>query len=299
MTSNMKNIRSIHIILSAALVLAIISCKKEGSYSLTETPPLDFKSYYNGLEVTFANQTKSATEVSWNFGDNSTEEAGDSVMHQYAATGNYLISMKGTVDGKPYVMHTVLRFDKPSVVRLDDSSFDDWNGVTYPDFQLEGTDHVIMGKVDYDANYVYIYLEYSTDGTNGLATIDGAIMDLYMDTDNSLSTGYSSALGADLLFEGNIPTEWFDYYRFFGTDQGAWNWDGPFPLDNAIVPGFSEEAGGMVRMEFGLSRDVLKITKDVFSFQLTLNYSDWSGELGSLSKDNDTRIVVHMDKQSK
>jgi|WetSurMetagenome_2_1015567.scaffolds.fasta_scaffold01002_5 hypothetical protein len=294
----MKKIKFIQVYFSIALIITVISCKKEGSYTLTETPPLDFKTYYNGLTVTFANQASNATGISWNFGDNSSEADGDSVVHQYSQTGNYLISMNGTVDGKAYVFHTVLRVDKPSVVRLDDNSFSDWDGVLYPDFQLEGTDHGIKGKVDYDANFVYVYIEYSTDGTDGLATLDGAIMDLYMDNDNSLSTGFSSALGADLLFEGNIPTEWFDYYRFTGTDQSAWAWDGPFPLDNAIVPGFSEEAGGMVRMEFGLSRDVLKISKDVFNFQLTLNFSDWSGEIGSLSKDHDTRIVVHMDKQN-
>ena len=95
--------------------------------------------------------------------------------------------MTGTVDGTAWVFHTVLRVDKPSVVSLTNNSFADWAGVTYPDFQISGTDHVIGGKVDYDANYVYIYLEYSTAGTNGLATLDGAIMDLYMDTDNSLN----------------------------------------------------------------------------------------------------------------
>jgi hypothetical protein len=31
-------------------------------------------------------------------------------------------------------------------------------------------------------------------------------------------------------------------------------------------------------MEFGLSRDALKITIDVFGFKLVLNYSDWSGK---------------------
>jgi len=294
----MKTLKSKYIFLAATLILTVVSCKKEGSYTLTETPPLDFKSYYNGLTVTFANQTKNATDISWSFGDNTAEATGDSVQHQYSATGNYLIAMKGTVDGKSYVMHTVLRVDKPSVVKLDDNSFADWKGVTYPDFQLQGKDHVIRGKVDYDANYVYIFVEWETAGTNGLASLDGAIMDLYMDTDNSLSTGFSSALGADMLFEGNIPTEWFDFYKFLGTDQSQWNWDGPFPLANAIVPGFAEEVTDTVRMEFGLSRDVLKITKDVFGFQLTLNYSDWSAEAGSLAKDNDTRIVVHMDKQN-
>jgi PKD domain len=281
------------------MIILSASCKKEGAYTLTQTPPLDFKSYYNGLTVTFANQTKNATGITWDFGDKTATATGDSVVHSYSSTGNYLISMIGEVAGQPWTMHTVLRVDKPSVVKLDDNSFADWAGVTYPDFQLQGTDHVISGKVDYDANFVYIFLEYSTAGTNGLAGLNDAIMDLYMDTDNSLSTGFSSSLGADLLFEGNIPTGWFDFFTFLGTDQSQWSWDGPKPIANSIVMGYAEEVPDTVRMEFGLSRDALKITKDVFGFQLVLNYSDWSGEAGSLSKDNDTRIVVHMDKQGK
>jgi hypothetical protein len=295
--SIMKKIKYIILFVAALMVLIIVSCSKEGSYSLTETPPLDFKSYYNGLTVTFANQTKDASGITWNFGDNTAEVTGDSVAHQYAATGNYLISMTGVINGNSSVMHTVLRVDKPSVVSLTDDSFADWDGVTYPDFQLEGTDHVIRGKVDYDANYVYIFIEYGTSGTDGLATLDGAIMDLYMDVDNSLSTGFSSALGADMLFEGNIPTGWFDFYSFKGTDQSQWSWYDPISIDGAIVMGHAEEVNNAVRMEFGLSRDALKISKDVFSFKLVLNYSDWSAEAGSLSKDNDTRIVMHMNKQ--
>ncbi|HVN58011.1 MAG TPA: PKD domain-containing protein [Bacteroidales bacterium] len=293
----MKSIYKIIII--PAVVLLSAACTKEGSYSLTETPPLDFKTYYNGLSVSFANQAKNATGIKWNFGDNSAEASGDSVVHQFSQTGNYLISMTGTVDGKTWVFHTVLRVDKPSVISLTDNSFADWNGVTYPDFQLSGTDHMIRGKVDYDANFVYIFIEYSTAGTNGLATLDGAIMDLYMDNDNSLSTGFSSALGADLLYEGNIPADWFDFYKFSGTDQSAWSWIGPFSIPNAIAKGYSEEVTDTVRMEFGLSRDALNISKDVFNFKLVLNYSDWSAEAGSLSKDGDTRIAVHMNKQSK
>jgi PKD repeat protein len=293
----MKKILNISVFMVLTAIFMFVSCKKEGSYTLTETPPLDFKSYYNGLTVTFANQTKDATGISWNFGDNTGEATGDSVVHQFAATGNYLITMTGNIDGASQTMHTVLRVDKPSVVSLTDNSFDDWKGVTYPDFQLGGTDHVIKGIVDYDANYVYIFIEYTTAGTNGLATLDGAIMDLYMDNDNSLSTGFSSSLGADLLFEGNIPMKWFDFYKFSGTDQSQWSWIGPYAIDNAIVMGHAEEVTDTVRMEFGLSRDALQISKDVFSFQLVLNYSDWSAEAGSLSKDNDTRIKMQMDKQ--
>jgi hypothetical protein len=279
------------------LLMLVISCSKEGEYTLTETAPMDFKTYYNGLTVTFVNKSENAASVSWNFGDNTAEVAGDSVSHTYGSIGNYVIAMKGTVEGKAYQFNTVLRVDKASAVSLTDDSFDDWDLVTYPDFQLEGKDHVTGGKMDYDANYVYIYLEYDTAGTNGLASLEGAIMDLYMDVDNTGSTGFSSAIGADLLYEGNIPTDWFDYYSFIGTDQSQWNWGDPYAIDNAIIMGHSEESENTVKMEFGLSREKLKITKDAFGFTLILNYSDWSAEAGSLAKDNETKIIMKMDKQ--
>ena len=68
-------------------------------------------------------------------------------------------------------------------------------------------------------------------------------------------------------------------------------------MDNAILMGHSEEAENSVKMEFALSREKLKITKDAFGFTLILNYSDWSAEAGSLAKDNETKIIMKMDKQ--
>jgi hypothetical protein len=292
----MKRIYDNSLLLLASLAL-IISCGKEGEYTLTETAPMDFKTYYNGLTVTFVNKSENATSVSWNFGDNTAAVIGDSVAHTYASIGNYVINMNGTVEGKAYQFNTVLRVDKATHVSLTDDSFEDWDQVTYPDFQLEGKDHVIGGKVDYDANYIYFYLEYDTTGTNGLAPLEEAIMDLYLDVDNSGSTGFSSAIGADYLFEGNIQTGWFDYYSFEGTDQSVWdNWK-YFTMDDAIIPGYSEESENSVKMEFAVSREKLKINKDALGFTLILNYSDWSGEAGSLAKDNETKIIMKMDKQ--
>jgi hypothetical protein len=288
--------RTYHSLYLFACLLLILSCSKEGEYTLTETAPMDFRTYYNGLTVTFVNKSENATSVSWNFGDNSADVQGDSVSHTYAAIGNYIIAMNGTVEGKDYRFNTVLRVDKASVISLTDDSFGDWDLVAYPDFQMEGKDHVIGGKMDYDANYIYIYIEYDTAGTNGLASLEGAIMDLYMDVDNTGSTGFSSAIGADLLYEGNIPTSWFDYYTFIGTDQSQWNWD-YFTMDDAIIAGHSEESENSVKMEFGLSREKFKITKDAFGFTLILNYADWSAEAGSLAKDNETKIIMKMDKQ--
>jgi hypothetical protein len=292
----MKNIKKISLYFAALMVLILSSCSKEGKYTLTETPPLDFRSYYNGLTVSFVNQSENATGISWNFGDATAEVTGDSVVHTYTETGNYLIAMTGTVDGKTWVFHTVLRVDKPSVVNLTDDSFEDWDGVTYPDFILQGQDLMTGGKVDYDANSVYFFIHWVTTGTGGLASLDQAIMDLYMDVDNSLATGFSSSIGAEYLYEGNIPSEWFDYYRFTGAEQGDWSWD-YFSLDNAIQMGYSETDGDTVKMEFAVSRENFKIDKDAFAFRLELYTSDWSALVGSLAKDNETRIVMHMNKQ--
>ena len=292
----MKIFRNKLLYLAVAIIMTFLSCSKEGEYSLSETAPLDFRSYYNGLTVSFVNLAENASDISWNFGDDTPVVTGDSVVHTYTTIGNYVITMNGTVDGKQYIFHTVLRVDKASVIDLTDDSFDDWNNVTYPDFQLEGKDHVIGGKVDYDANYVYIYLVYDTVVTNGIVPLDVGIVDLYMDVDNSAATGFSSAIGAELLFEGNAPSGWLDYYRFTGAAQSDWSWD-YFSMDNAITMGYSQELLDTVKMEFALSRESFGINSDAFGFQLVLNYSDWSGEAGSLAKDNETRIVMRMDKQ--
>jgi hypothetical protein len=118
-----------------------------------------------------------------------------------------------------------------------------------------------------------------------------------MDVDNNVLTGFSSSIGADFLYEGNIQTGWFDYYSYQNEDQGNWdNWV-YFTMEDAIIAGYSEESENSVKMEFALSREKFKITRDVFGFALTLNYSDWSGEAGSLAKDNETKIIMKMDKQ--
>jgi hypothetical protein len=293
----MKHLNKIQISAAAVALSVLLSCSKEGSYTLENTPPLDFRSYYNGLTVTFANATEGATGISWNFGDGTADVSGDSVVHVYTETGNYVITMNGTYQGTNYIFHTILRVDKPSVISLTDESFDDWNNVTYPDFQLDGQDHVLGGKVDYDANSIYFYIEYDTIGSNGLADLYGAVMDLYVDNDNSLTTGYSASIGAELLFEGNIPSEWFDYYYFTGADQSDWGGWIYFNMDNAIQLGYTETEGDIIRMEFAISRESFKIDKDAFAFRLEIYPSDWSGMVGALAKDNDTRIVMLMNKQ--
>jgi len=290
----MKKYHNYPLVVAVAMILIAISCSKEGEYTLTETPPLDFKTYYNGLTVTFVNQAEKASGISWNFGDNTPDVSGDSVEHTYATIGNYVIAMNGTLEGKTYTMHTVLRVDKPSSVNLADDSFGDWNSVLYPDFQLSGKGDIDTGKIDYDANNIYFFLQYVTSEEN--ANLDNGIMDIFIDSDNAGSSGLTlKGLGCDYLVEGNI-VNWFDPYVFAGASQSDWNFNW-LDIPGFYELGYTETSGDTVRMEFSVAREFFKIDQDAFQFALTLMNSDWS-EIGTLTDANlSEKIQVMMDKQ--
>lgn len=297
----MKYINFIRYLITAALSIILLACAKEGSYNLEETPPLDFRSYYNGLTVTFANATVGATEISWDFGDATPVVQGDSVEHNYNAIGNYVITMNGTYKGKSYVFHTVLRVDKPSVVNLDDGSFDDWKGVTYPDFLLSGKGAVDTAKVDYDANYIYIYVEFDSIAAN--AGIVDHIFGVYMDVDNSVSSGFSmKEMGVDYGCEGNIyDGGWFaPSIVDLANGDPSWPFIG-FDNENALKPGYITKDGNTIKMEFGISREVFKINSDALSFSMSIMNSDWSdvGNVVTPLPDFSEKIKVLMNKTSK
>jgi hypothetical protein len=297
----MKTLKKTQLYIAAFLMVFSISCSKEGKYNLEETPPLDFRSHYDGLTVSFANATVGATDISWNFGDNSPAMSGDSVAHKYTAIGNYVITMNGTYKGKPYIFHTVLRVDKPSVINLEDGTFDDWKGVTYPDFLLSGKGAVDTAKVDYDANYVYIYVEFDSIAEN--AGIIDHIFGVYMDVDNAVSTGFSmKEMGVDYACEGNLyGGGWFapSMVDLVNGDPG-WPFVG-FDNAYAIKPGFLTKEGNTIKMEIGISREVYKINSDAMSFSMSIMNADWSdvGNLVTPLPDFSEKIVVLMNKSNK
>ena len=294
----MKYFKIKQVYLAAAIMLFILSCSKEGEYTLTETPPLDFRTYYSGLTVTFANATQGATSISWDFGDGSSVVSGDSVEYTYATIGNYVITMNGTVDGKSYSMHTVLKVDKASVVNLEDGSFSDWAGVTYPDFLLSGKGAIDTAKVDYDANYIYIYVEFDSIAEN--AGLADHIFGVYMDVDNSVATGFSmKEMGVDYGCEGSIYQGWFaPSIVDLAVGDPGWPFVG-FDNENAVKPGLITKEGNTIKMEFGISREVFKINSDAMSFSMSIMNSDWSdvGNLVTPLPGYSEKIPVSMDKQ--
>jgi hypothetical protein len=297
----MKDFKKIQLYFAAFLLLLFTSCSKQGEYNLEDTPPLDFRSYYDGLTVTFANATEGATDISWDFGDDSPVVPGDSVIHTYASIGSYVITMNGSLDGISYIFHTVLRVDKSSVIDLEDGSFDDWQGVLYQDFQISGKGSVDTAKVDYDANYVYIYVEFDSIAEN--AGIVDHIFGVYMDVDNSVATGFSmKEMGVDYACEGNLYNGgWFapSMVDLVNGDPG-WPFVG-FDDENALKPGYIVKEGNTIKMEFGISREVFKISSDAMSFSMSIMNSDWSdvGNLVTPLPDYSEKIPVMMNKSSK
>ena len=278
-----------------------ISCSKEGKYSLENTPPLDFRSYYDGLTVTFANATEGATGISWDFGDGSSVVSGDSVKHTYASIGNYVITMTGTFNGKSYIFHTVLKVDKASVINLEDGTFDDWTGVTYPDFLLSGKGAVDTAKIDYDANFIYVYVEFDSIAEN--AGLIDHIFGVYMDVDNTVSTGFSmKEMGVDYGCEGNLYNGgWFAPSKVdLANGDPGWPFMG-FENEKAVKPGYITKEGNTIKMEFGISREVFKINSDAMSFSMSIMNSDWSdvGNLVTPLPDFSEKIPVMMNKSSK
>jgi hypothetical protein len=296
----MKYYNSTPVFYAALIILAFISCSKQGEYTLEDAPPLDFHSHYNGLTVTFANATEGATDISWNFGDNTAEVSGDSVAHTYRTIGNYVITMKGSLDNKSYIFHTVLRVDKPSVVNLDDGTFEDWNGVTYPDFLISGKGAVDTAKVDYDANYLYIYVEFDSVAEN--AGLADHIFGVYMDVDNNVGTGFSmKEMGVDYACEGNIYQEgWIAPSKVdLANGDPGWPFVG-FEDENAVKPGYMTKEGNTIKMEFGISREVFKINTDAVSFSMSIMNADWSdvGNLVTPLPDFNEKVLVMMNKEN-
>jgi len=149
------------------------------------------------------------------------------------------------------------------------------------------------GKVDYDANNIYFFIQYVAPAN---ADLNNGIMDLFMDVDNSSATGLTlMGLGCDYLLEGNI-VNWYDPYIFAGKTQSDWNF-GNYSVTNYYQLGYTESSGDTVRMEFSVSRDAFKITGDAFQCALTMMDSNWT-EVGSLTTpDFNQKIPVMMDKQ--
>jgi PKD repeat protein len=256
------------------LVLLITSCKKnEDNGSIVEA----LFSYTNdGFTVTF---TDTSTGVSgdylWDFGDGTTSaEQTATIVHTYSQKGRYVFTLYR--DNKKYEASTIIYLDKSSPVRLDDGTLSDWDAVT-KNVVISGANGMgaRMGKFDYDANYIYFYIEQAG------SIADGTIMDLYIDTDADRNTGFQigafTLTGAEIMLEGQVQVEdkWFDCYKYAGTGAD-WNFS-YVQVNEFYKAGDIEEKDGKTMYEFAVSRSKISgLTGNAIRIGINIMDSGWS-----------------------
>ena len=263
----------------AAIIAAVSfsSCKKDSS---NPQPFVFYSVSVDGATVTFTNKSEKAVSYKWDFGDGATSTE-ESPTHTYPGKGKYVPTLFATTsDGTTGEASTVIHIAKVSGIKLDDNSLSDWDTVA-TNVVLAGSNsgNFIKAKYDYDANYVYVYFEQSTQKA------DGNIYDLYIDADNDITTGLLTGDipngGYEVLLEGTIFDEWLDPYYFIGSDQqnfGNYTYQN---LNEFYKVGTVQQSGGVQKFEFGLVRSKIKgLTGKGLKIGVQVAANDWSAIIG-------------------
>jgi PKD repeat protein len=259
--------------------LSIFSCSKPQEISWNDQHEANFTYSIIGDTVFFTNTSVGITSYSWDFGDGGSSVEVNPV-HVFPGKGSYLVTLAAADGSTSTAAHTPILIDKYSPVKLDDGSFDDWNTVTkYSLISSAAGGAARSAKVDYDANYVYFYVQEAT------TLADNTIFTAFFNTDNDNTTGFYNGsfpdLGADFYFEGQLlqpdGARWYDPYEFTGGDDHAgWNW-GYVDKGEFLKMGTYLEDNDVVTYEFGLDRNkVPGFKSENFTFAFQLLDSTWS-----------------------
>lgn len=271
-------------------LLSVAGCKDEQAV----IPAIDviYELEVSGNEVKFMNKTTGAQSFRWDFGDGeeSTEE---SPTHHYPGKGKYVPTLYATVDGSTYEGSTVIMIAKSSPVRIDDGSLADWENVTEHVLNPGPNGGIAQTlKLDYDGNYIYLYMELNTSPANG------DIFDFYIDSDNSAASGLLTGTfteGAyDILLEGPLLDGALDVFYHNGAQA-----DFSFvqqSISDYYSLGTVESSGNQTRFEMRIDRSKLKgLTGTALRLGITLTKNDWSAQLGSVPLNGQPAYLLGMD----
>lgn len=277
------------------LLCAATACKKDDN---NPAPLVVYTIAVDGNQVTFNNTTTGATSWKWDFGDgaSSTEQ---SPVHVYQGKGKYVPTLYATsAAGVTAEGSTVIRISKTSPVKLTDNSLADWDTISQNVITAGPAGGVFKKlKLDYDGQNVYFYGEM----TGKLS--DGAIFDMYIDSDNSAATGLLTALftgGAyDVLLEGQLllkqstaPIPMAMYYH--NGPQTAFSFDQQSGTD-FFTMGTITEAAGIVRFEGKLDRSKIKgFTGAAIRLGMVATSNDWSTQLGTIPDEGAAAFLLNM-----
>jgi PKD repeat protein len=266
-------------IIKYCLGIFLLMISMTGCNDKDESNTPEQQSYFSytsdGFTVTFTNLSKLSGTYLWDFGDGATSTE-ENPVHTYPHKGKYVTTLYVTGGGTLAEASTVLLLDKSSPVKLDDNSITDWQQVT-TNMVVSGPDGlgVKSGKFDYDANFVYIYIEQAS------TIADGTIFSIFMDTDTLLSTGFQlgafPGLGAEIYCEGQVatPDQWLDPYKYNG-DGSNWDW-AYLQLGEYAKIGYYEESDDLLKYELGFDRTkVPGLTGEAVRLAIIVMDSGWS-----------------------
>ena len=278
-------------IIKYILLLPLIAgCKKD------EVKPEADIFYTVNIEdktVTFTNETSGAVSYRWEFGDGATS-TDQSPVHTYAEKGKYVPTLYATTkDGRVSEGSTVIYIAKTSPVKLNDNSLADWDNVSqYVLTSGAGEKFFRKAKFDYDASYVYVYIEVNSVKANE------DIYDFYLDTDNSTTTGLLTSIpdgGYDVLLEGNILGDWLDAFNHKGA-QNAFSFE-PSGATEHFTVGAIAESGGVLKFEMRIARSKIKNLAATTAFRVGIiaTKSDWSATLGQIPDAGQPSLLINFE----
>ena len=283
-----------HKILLLLSIIAMFSlstaCVRLGDLDLEPIPDISFTYEINGLSYVFKSAVPGTTNVSWNVLGQGTG-SGDTFNFTFPKPGSYWVTMTGTYNGQEQSVSTKLLVAKPSVIKLDDNSVADWEGVNYPDFYFVGENGRGYAKFDYDAKYLYfLYVLQEGEGYG----YDEAILNFRLDADDNPATGYSTA---------SMGVEW--YYEGCGWNHDPWgNMWTPESLESGVDPGmvlpiewgFHGVVDGYTVMEFGLSRKDYGVNTTKCGLYTMFYTNEWSRAERFKNADGATSMHLSLDK---
>src|SRR5262245_24570365 len=170
----------------------LFSCVKPQDISWNDQHEVNFTYRIVGDTGFFTNTSNGVNSYLWDFGDGNTSTEANPI-NVYPGKGSYLVTLSAADGSTNVSAHTVVAIDKYSPVKLDDGTFDDWNSVTF--YSLTSTaagGTARAAKVDYDANYVYFYVEEAT------TIADNTIFTAFFNSDNDNTSGFYNGHFPDL-----------------------------------------------------------------------------------------------------
>ncbi|MGV3704071.1 MAG: PKD domain-containing protein [Arcticibacter sp.] len=270
-----RSIKNIYLFAFVLVACTFSACEKEESEIQTD---LLYEVAVEGNQATFKVKTTGVSGYRWEFGDGETSTEPNPT-HTYPGKGKYVPTLYATVEGKMVEASTVLRIAKTTPVKINDNTLDDWATVSNS-ITLGGTKGVFNEvKMDYDGNYVYVYVDMVGRKANG------DIFDFYIDSDNNPATGLLTGTftegGYDILLEGQLLTAGVDIFYHNSTDQNAFSF-AQQSIAEAYQVGTVSESGANVRFEMRIARGKLKgLTGSGLRIAIQAIKSDWSAVLGS------------------